>query len=179
MDYCLLVFSSVVSVLFLISIIRYFRPSQPARTKATERRRSFGTQNRSSDSPKSARKVVEMHDVQELKHLSMTELEQFNVQFCKFTDRYWREIFRRQNDSHHPDQINVSRLQTSNIITALDENLPPGALREITVIGLVPKPFSSRKCEVMRYLRDRLTNSPDVELTFKGDHLRITAAGRS
>ncbi|CCD72345.1 tRNA-synt_2 domain-containing protein [Caenorhabditis elegans] len=115
-----------------------------------------------------------MHDVMELRNLSMVDLQTFNTQFSKITDRYWREIFRRQNDSHHPDHINVSRLQTANIITVLDENLPQGAIQELTITGLIPKPFSSRRCEVMRYLRERLSCSPDVELSFQGDQLRIT-----
>ncbi|ULU02777.1 hypothetical protein L3Y34_002396 [Caenorhabditis briggsae] len=129
------------------------------------------TNRKSSDTLKT---LLELHDVMELRNLSMVELQTFNGQFSKLTDRYWREIFRRQNDAHHPDHINVSRLQTSNIITVLDENLPQGAIQELTITGLVPKPFSSRRCEVMRYLRERLSSSPNVELTFQGDALRIT-----
>ncbi|PIC39801.1 hypothetical protein B9Z55_011377 [Caenorhabditis nigoni] len=172
--FCAVLISIMLS-LFIKSVVF---PEKTKRIRKTDVRKNNNntvnaamTNRKSSDTLKT---LLELHDVMELRNLSMVELQTFNGQFSKLTDRYWREIFRRQNDAHHPDHINVSRLQTSNIITVLDENLPQGAIQELTITGLVPKPFSSRRCEVMRYLRERLSSSPNVELTFQGDALRIT-----
>uniref|UniRef100_A0A8R1E0S9 Uncharacterized protein n=1 Tax=Caenorhabditis japonica TaxID=281687 RepID=A0A8R1E0S9_CAEJA len=170
--FCAFLISAMLS-LFLKSIIF---PEKKKKTVIIEdRRKSLISSSQRPETPKSHVARPEMHDVQELKHLTIVELQNFNAQFSRFTDRYWREIFRRQNDAHHPDHINVSRLQTPNIITALDEYLPHGPIKEVTIIGLIPKPFSSRKCEVMRYLKDRLSTSPDAELSFSEDRLRITS----
>ncbi|CAP28850.2 Protein CBG09179 [Caenorhabditis briggsae] len=167
--FCALLISIMLS-LFIKSVVF---PEKRKRIQKTElaRKNNNTTVNAAMTN---RRPLIILHDVMELRNLSMVELQTFNGQFSKLTDRYWREIFRRQNDAHHPDHINVSRLQTSNIITVLDENLPQGAIQELTITGLVPKPFSSRRCEVMRYLRERLSSSPNVELTFQGDALRIT-----
>ncbi|CAO4371405.1 unnamed protein product [Caenorhabditis nigoni] len=171
--FCAVLISIMLS-LFIKSVVF---PEKTKRIRKTDVRKNNNTVNAAMTNRKSSdtlKTLLELHDVMELRNLSMVELQTFNGQFSKLTDRYWREIFRRQNDAHHPDHINVSRLQTSNIITVLDENLPQGAIQELTITGLVPKPFSSRRCEVMRYLRERLSSSPNVELTFQGDALRIT-----
>ncbi|CAL2038082.1 unnamed protein product [Caenorhabditis brenneri] len=174
--FCGVLITIMLSIL-IRSIIFPEKPKNVEKQVTVTRRKSVNIQKTATTNRKSSdtlKTLVEMHDVMELRNLSMVDLQTFNGQFSKLTDRYWREIFRRQNDAHHPDHINVSRLQTANIITVLDEHLPQGAIQELTVTGLVPKPFSSRRCEVMRYLRERLESSPNVELSFQGDHLRIT-----
>ncbi|KAF1760764.1 hypothetical protein GCK72_009014 [Caenorhabditis remanei] len=174
--FCALLISIMFSLLIKSIVFpekrkRLEKTAAESRKNVTNVRRGSVVKRKSSDTLKT---LLELHDVMELRNLSIVDLQTFNGQFSKLTDRYWREIFRRQNDAHHPDHINVSRLHTPNIITVLDEHLPQGAIQELTITGLVPKPFSSRRCEVMRYLRERLSSSPNVELTFQGDQLRIT-----
>ncbi|CAB3402807.1 unnamed protein product [Caenorhabditis bovis] len=163
---CLVVLS-IVSFIFIKS---YFTNEKSSKS-AERSRRSNASESRSDEISDKPEGSVKLHTMIELRKMPMGELQTHNIQFGKITDRYWREIFRRQNNIHQPDHINVARLQTSNILTILDESLPHGAMHELTIIGLPSKTFSNRKSEVIRYLRDRLSSYPQYDILYQSNEV--------
>uniref|UniRef100_A0A914XAG2 Uncharacterized protein n=1 Tax=Plectus sambesii TaxID=2011161 RepID=A0A914XAG2_9BILA len=103
----------------------------------------------------------------ELKSMDYDDLRQHNHLKQRTTDRYWREIYRRNNKDQLPDTINLNHLTKKNAITTLDERLPRGGLHGNEEFRIVAGRRDSSDGDalqdhVIKYLRRRYLSNYEI-----------------